>query len=234
MASSLVNTVAAQVIARSPSPGGPEARADRSDRLRPRAAGRLQVPGLLRLGDGPGARLDRARLPAAAGADRAPDRDLVLHLPGHLVRGRRLPARDASGLAHGRGDPAGVLPAHRRRADRARERAAAAAPHAARPALGAGRAGDLPDRRRAPEEDGDRRRAGAADRRPRLQRPGLALRGRADARVLRLRGADLLRLLGLHRPGHRPRAAARLPAPRELQPPLPRALASGTSGGAGT
>ena len=50
---------------------------------------------------------------------------------------------------------------------------------------------------------------------------------RADARVLRLRRADLLRLLRLHGHGDRAGAAARLPAAAELQPALPRAVAPG-------
>ena len=65
-------------------------------------------------------------------------------------------------LARRRGDPPGVLPAPRGRADRPRERAAPAAAHPARPARRAGRAGALPDRRRPDQEDGDRGRAGAA------------------------------------------------------------------------
>ena len=209
-----------------PLAGHPQARADRRDRVRPRAPLRLQVPGLLRLGDGRRARVDRARLAAPAGSDRAADRDLVLHVPGDLVRRRRVPRRHPRGIARGGGDPPGVLPASRGGADRARRGAAAAAPHPARPARRAGRARDLPGRRRLPEEDGDRRRAGAERGGPRVQRPGRPFRRRADARVLRVRRADLLRLLGLHGHGDRARAAPRLPAPAELQPALHGALAA--------
>ena len=162
-----------------------------------------------------------------AGPDRASDRDLVLHLPGDLLRGGRVPGRDPRRPARGRGDPPGVLPAPRGRADRAGERAAPPAAHAARSAHRARRPGDLPDRRRPAQEDGDRRRAGAAGGRPGLQRSRGALGGRDHARVLRVRRADLLRLLRLHGPGDRACAAARLPAASELQPPVPRALAPG-------
>ena len=67
----------------------------------------------------------------------------------------------------------------------------------------------------------DRRHPRARDRRPGLRRPGGLLRPRRDPRHLRLRGADLLRLLRLHRHRDRPRAADGLRLPAELQQPLP-------------
>ena len=53
-------------------------------------------------------------------------------------------------------------------------------------------------------------------------------------RDLRLRRPDLLRLLRLHRHGDRPGAAAGLPVPAELQPPVHRRARCRTSGAAGT
>ena len=132
--STLVNTFAAQVIARSP-----------SQRTRKRAliAAIVFDLGLLCVFKYLGffvSEVDDALDSIGLGsplpllADRAADRHLVLHLPGDLLRRRRLPRRDQGRLARRRGDPAGLLPAPRGRPDRARQRAAAAAAHPARPA----------------------------------------------------------------------------------------------------
>ena len=73
------------------------------------------------------------------------------------------------------------------------------------------------------------------DRRPGLRRPLGALGAPSCCSAFYgFAIADLLRLLRLHRHGHRPRAAARLQAPAELRPPYLALSASATSGGAGT
>ena len=125
-----------------------------------------------------------------------------------------------------RGVP-GVLPASRRRPDRARERAAAAARDAARPAPGRHLARVLPDRHRALPEGRDREPPGDAHRRRGLRGAEPPLVARGARRRLRLRRPDLRRLLRLHEHRDRHRAAARLRVPAELQLAVRRRLAPG-------
>ena len=130
----------------------------------------------------------------------------------------------------------GVLPAPRRRADRPRARVPAAARarratrrRSTRP--GASSSSPLGLFKKVVIAD----LPGDAHRRPGLRQPRRALRAsRCWSAIYALRRADLLRLLRLHRHGDRARAAARLPVPAELRPPLRRAGRSRTSGGAGT
>ena len=124
-------------------------------------------------------------------------------------------------------DLRGVLPAPHRRADRPGPRVPAPAGSPARPLGDPGRPGALPHRRWADQEGRDRRPARYPPRRPRVRRPARALRPGVARRDLRLRRADLLRLLGLHRHGDRAGAAPGLPVPAELQPPVHRRFAAG-------
>ena len=79
-------------------------------------------------------------------------------------------------------------------------------------------------RRRAGQEDADRRSDGA-DRRPHLRHPRRRTRaGDCLAWHTGLHAADLFRLLGLFRHGDRAGAAVRLPVSREFRPSLCRAL----------
>src|SRR5205814_1852416 len=73
-------------------------------------------------------------------------------------------------------------------------------------------------RRRARESAGRRPPRDPAGR-PGLWRPAAALAARCARGHLRLRRADLLRLLGLLGHGHRARAPPGLPVPDQLQPP---------------
>ena len=93
---------------------------------------------------------------------------------------------------------------------------------AARPAGRRGRRRRRADRARPHQEGRARRLPGARDGRPRVRRAGGLRRARRGARRLRLRGPDLLRLLGLHGHRDRRRAADGLRLPAELQQPLPR------------
>ena len=72
------------------------------------------------------------------------------------------------------------------------------------------------------------------DRQGRLRQPDRLQRARQPVRHLRLRRADLLRLLGLLGHGHRRRADARLPLPHNFDSPLLRRSRSPSSGAAGT
>ena len=76
-----------------------------------------------------------------AGQRRAAGRHLVLHVPGAELRHRRLPARRSSRVAPRLRDLPVVLPAPRRRPDRARQRVPAAARRAEGPARASTRAG---------------------------------------------------------------------------------------------
>ena len=167
------------------------------------------------------ARPRRARDAAAAADDRAAGRRQLLHLPGDLVHGRRqAPAGRARQHDRRRALPE-LLPPPRGRPDRARPRVPAAAAVAARPEQGRGRLRAGADRARAGQEGRDRRLPGAHDRRPRVRRAGVLRRaGRVDGRV-RLHGADLLRLLRLHRHRDRARAADGLRVPAELHVAVP-------------
>ena len=91
------------------------------------------------------------------------------------------------------------------------------------------------DRARAGQEGGDRRLPRARGRRPGLRGARRPTRRRTSRlAAYALHGADLLRLLRLHRHRDRPRAADGLRVPAELPQPVPRARASATSGAAGT
>ena len=127
-----------------------------------------------------------------------------------------------------------VLPAPRRRADRARFRADPAAGDAAATRAASTRPRLLPDRDRPVQEGRDRELPRDAHRRPGLRRAGQPLVARDPGRGLRLRRPDLRRLLGLHGHGDRPRAAARLQASRRTSTARTRRSRSRTSGGAGT
>ena len=105
---------------------------------------------------------------------------------------------------------------------------------AARPAPRRGRRRRRADRARAGQEGGDRRLPGAQRGRRRVRGPAGLLGARRRAGRVRVRGADLLRLLRLHGHRDRARAAARVRLPAELQQPVPRAELLATSGAAGT
>ena len=172
--------------------------------------------------------------PAAAAHDRAAGRDQLLHLPGDHVRRRHLPRpRRSRAAARRRGVPQ-LLLAPGRRADRARVGVPAADQPAARPGQRGGRRRPLPDRRRPGEEGGDRRLPRARGGRPGLRRPRGARGARRDLRLVRVRRADLLRLLRLHGHGDRARAAARGSSSRRTSTARTARAASASSGGAGT
>ena len=125
-------------------------------RRQPRRARLLQVLRLLRLLDAQPAVDRRARPAARAEVDRAAGRDLLLHVHGDQLRRRRLPRRlRAHDAREVRRLPL-VLPAPRRRADRAPGRADPAARHAARPAPRRHEPRLLPDRDGPVQEGGDR------------------------------------------------------------------------------
>ena len=167
-------------------------------------------------------RLDRPGHAAAPAHARPADRALVHHLPGDLLRGRRQ-ARPAAARQHARLRPLPeLLPARGGRPDRAGARVHPAARKAARPERRGGGRRRRPDRARPGEEGGDSRLPGPRGGRPGVRRPGGLRRARRRAGRLRVRGPDLLRLLGLHRHRHRRGAADGLRLPAELQQPLPR------------
>ena len=128
-----------------------------------------------------------------------------------------------------------LLPPSRGGADRARQRAPPAAPHAPRPARSC-----WPGRACSWSAGGLIKKTVVADelaRRivdPVFNDPAAHSGLETAAGDLRLRGPDLLRLLRLHRHGHRARAAARLRPAAELRPPVPRHAACRSSGAAGT
>ena len=172
---------------------------------------------------------------AAAADDRAAGRRQLLHVPGDLVRGRRQAAAGRAGEPARRRRLPQLLPAPRRRADRARAGVPAAAARRratrSRVAVGSGI---------ALIALGLVKKVVIADYLARtVVDPVFAVpqayagAGRL-ARRLRLHGADLLRLLRLHRHRDRARAADGLRVPAELPQPVPRHRASATSGGAGT
>ena len=100
---------------------------------------------------------------------RAAGRHLLLHLHGDLVRRRHLPRRARAGVVRALRRLPGVLPASRRRPDRARERAPAAARDAARPAPRRRLARVRADRHRALPEGRDREPPRDAHRRRRVR-----------------------------------------------------------------
>ena len=153
--------------------------------------------------------------PVAAG--RAAHRDLVLHLHGHQLRRRHLPARARARQATRLRALPLLLPAPPGRPDRAGVRAAAPDPPPARPAHGGLLAGLLADPGRPVQEGRHLLVRGECDRGAGLHLPLAALRARGDLRGVGVCGPDLLRLQRLHRHRHRPRPPARLPVPPELR-----------------
>ncbi len=199
---------------------GAQANPRRGGRARPRRTGRVQVLRLLRHADQRRARLVRARTVGTAGRARDPARRQLLHLPGDLVHGRRLP-RDGRAREHdGRRSVPELLPARGRRPDRAREGVPAAARDAAQPARRPRRRGGRADHARIDQEGRDRRLPRPRGRRSGVRGPGGLLRAGRAAGLLRLRRPDLLRLLRLHGHRHRPGAAVRVRVPAELRSPV--------------
>ena len=200
----------------------------------PRCTRLLQVLRLLRQLDRQRGH-DRRPRPAGLGEDDRPaGRDLVLHLHGDQLRRRHLPRRVRAHHAREVRRLPVVLPAPRGRADRAPGRADPAVRLAPRPAPRGHEPGLLPDRHRAVQEGGDRQLPGRGNRRRRVRGPQPALVARDPDRRLRLRSADLRRLLRVHGHGHRhgPPAGLRLPA--ELRLPVRGDARCRTSGAAGT
>ena len=181
--------------------------------------------------------LERLRLGArpAAAADRAAYRHLVLHFPGHLLRGGRASGRLPQGrLPLGRDAAALVLPAPRGWPDRAGAGPLAPVrpdappyPADAHRRVPAGGVGSL-------QEDGDRLGVVHGLGRSGVLRPFRSRRGRFARRDLRLRRSDLLRLLGLQRHRYRGGGAARLQLPTQLRPALPSHLPARILDSAGT
>ncbi len=184
--------------------------------------------------------VDNVRPPWAAvelvGALRdAPDRHLLLHVHGDLVRRRHLPgparARVASRASRcsrrssrisspGRSSAASeLLPQLERPRDPRRVDASRAFFLILSGSLLQGR---------------DREPAVGAHRRRGVRRARPALVARGAGRRLRVRGADLRGLLRLHEHRDRRRAAARVRVPAELRLAVRRRSRSRTSGGAGT
>ena len=159
----------------------------------------------------------------------APGRDLVFHLHGPVVRDRHLPGQSRALALAGRRRLRRLLPAPRRRADRARLGPASPDPPGApaRPAPDRPAEGRLPHLRGPVQEGRALELRLVPDRRPGLRQPAHALLARGSACDLRLRRPDLLRLQRLHRHRHRLRAAARLPLPRELRRPVHGPVAAG-------
>ena len=199
------HTIAAQGSAR-PRPG-----------REPRRARVLQVLRLLRLVDRQPALGRRAGRAARAPVDRAPGRDLLLHLHGDQLRRRRVPRRlRADDAREVRRLPV-VLPAPRRGPDRPSVRADPAARHAAESASRRHEPRLLPDRHGALQEGGDRELPRLVDRRRGLRSAGPALVSRDPDRGLCVRSADLRRLLRVHGHRDRDRAPARVQLPAELR-----------------
>ncbi len=184
-----------------------------------------------------------ADAPACAGAQSAArlrqrdaaGGDLVPHLPRHFLYRRRL-SRAARADALGRRHPALhlVLPASGRGPDRARARIPAATGEPTPRRRFFVRRESAADPRRPVQEDGDRQLSRRRSRRSRLHRSLAGLAAGSDRRRLCLCGADLCRLLRLHRHRDRRRGAARLSLSATISiNPIARS-ASSISGGAGT
>ena len=176
----------------------------------------------------------RPRCPRRPSFDHSPGRHLVLHLHGDQLRRRHLSRRDrADDAREVRGLPL-LLPAPRRRADRAARRAAPAAGDSPRPPPGRHEPRVLSHRDRSVQEGRDRQLPRGEHRRRGVRRAGPALVARDPDRDLRVRGPDLRRLLRLHRHRDRHRAPARVHASRRTSTrPTPRARCR-ISGAAGT
>ncbi len=150
----------------------------RGARGEPRRARLLQVLRLLRHVDEQPVRARGHRPPARGALDPPAGRDLVLHVHGDQLRRGRLPRRlRPRRLRHVRRVPV-VLPAPRRRPDRAARRADPAALVAARPAIRGHLARVLPHRDRALHEGRDRQP-------PRREHRGRGLRRAEPAFVAR-------------------------------------------------
>ena len=189
----------------------------------PRAALPLEVPRLRR----PAARPPARRRPTRSG-HRPAARHLVLHVPGDVLRDRRLPRRlEPPAQPARRGALRHALPSARSGADRPLRDGGGGDPRAPGE-LGGLLRGRLPVRRGLREEDAareparSRRRLGlrrcGLDPRHRRRRPDVCVDGVARRR--RVRASDLLRLLGLLGHGDRHGPDVRLSLPRELPPPL--------------
>ena len=177
----------------------------------------LQVLRLLRHRGEQPLRARRHRRAARGAIDPPPGRHLLLHVHGDQLRRRRLPRRLRAGRPrHVRGVPL-VLPAPRRRPDRAAGRAHPPVPVASRPALRGHVARVLPHRDGALHEGRDREPPRREHRGRGLRRAEPALVARGARRDLRVLGADLRRLLRLHEHRDRDRAPARLHLPAELR-----------------
>ena len=172
---------------------------------------------------------------AARGAlDPPSGRHLLLHVHGDQLRRRRLPGRLRARRARDVRRVPLVLPASRRRADRAAGRADPAVPLAARPPLRRHVARVLPHRHRAVHEGRDRQSPRGEHRRRGLRRAEPALVARGARGDLRLLGADLRRLLRVHEHRDRDRPPPRVHVPAELRCARTRRRRSRTSGAAGT
>ena len=111
-------------------------------------------------------------------------RHLVPHVPVAVLHDRRLSqAAPRDALGRPVRDVRAVLPAARRRPDRARAGPAAAARGAAGARAREGHARPVPHRRRPVQEDRARRCPGARDRRPRVRGAGAVLGGRGRSRA---------------------------------------------------
>ena len=211
-----------------------EPRARRGGR-RSRAAGVVQVLRLLRRQHPRRARQHRVRREQlAAAGDRPAGRHLVLHVPRHQLRDRHRPRAAATAAPRRAGALHVVLPAPRRRTDRAGERVRPAAARASRPPTDPFGRGVPADRVRPVQEGRRVQLPGHRDRRPGVRR---AVRARPDGPPrgrLRLRHPDLRRLLRLHGHRDRVRPAARHPLPPELRRSRTARCRSRTSGAAGT
>ena len=149
--------------------------------------------------------------------------DLVLHLPGDLLRRRRPPpARRAGPHARRRDLPLASSRTSWPARSSARGSSCRSSPRRATRTTSPSAPADLAHRARARQEGGDRRlpRALASSTPSSPSRTPTAAPDVA-ARRLRLRRADLLRLLGLHRHRDRPGPAHGLRLPAELRPPVP-------------
>ena len=203
-------------------------------RREPRRARLLQVLRLLRHLERQPALGRRARHAARGEVDRPAGRHLVLHVHGDQLRRRRLSRRLRADDARELRRLPLVLPAPRRRPDRAAGRADPAARDAPRPAPRRHEPRLLPDRHGALQEGRDRELPRLVDRRRGLRGAGAALVARDPDRGLRVRRPDLRGLLRLHRHRDRDRPAARLHVPAELRLALRGRPRSRTSGAAGT
>ena len=218
----LWNQAAAKLIHRSGDDAPPAVADDRRGRRRPPDARRLQVLRLLHPGHRPRPPQPRARPAAAARDDRPPGRRQLLHLPGDLLHRRRQAPADRAGVDDRRGDLPQLLPPPDRRPDRPRP--ASSSPSSrppATPAKVAASSGLLLIGL------GLVKKVVLADYLGRVVvDPVFAVPqgfGAPDVLLagVRLRRADLLRLLRLHRHGDRPRPPDGLRLPPELPQPLP-------------